>query len=204
MPQIFQNGLPRVSVTSQVNNNDDYTSAPNVGKYLEQMKETYSNSKKGRPEIVEVWPSMEAGASVGDHVEVDIPVVRPNHAPMTDMTRQEVDAKLAASEAKVDARLATFDASIKTGFADIRSEFSAMRADFAKMQTDGHKGTIDLFKWGTALLVSLASVTVAIIVFIVNTALKAPQAPAQQASAPPSITQPSIQPVAPAQPPNKH
>ncbi|MDQ2823548.1 MAG: hypothetical protein M3Y65_24745 [Pseudomonadota bacterium] len=125
--------------------------------------------------------------------DVDKTASRPNHAPMTDLTRQEVDAKFAASEAKVGERLATFDASIKTGFADIRSEFSAMRADFAKMQTDGHKGTIDLFKWGTALLVSLASVTVAIIVFIVNTALKAPQPSAQQASAKVATTQPSTQ-----------
>jgi hypothetical protein len=181
-------------------NNDDYTSGPSVDKYLEQMKESYSNSKKGRPEIMEVVTGAEIGTLDEGQVEVDIPAVRPNHASMTDITRPEIDsrfkeneAKIATSEAKVEVKLANFDASIKTGFADMRAEFSAMRADFAKMQTDGHKGTIDLFKWGTALLVSLASVTVAIIVFIVNTALKAPQAPAQQTSAPAAVTQPASQ-----------
>jgi broad specificity phosphatase PhoE len=167
-------------------NKNSYVPDPGAGKFVEQLKEVYVDARLPRPNL-----------------EVDNSTVRPNHGSMTDLTRQEVDAKFAASEAKVDARLATFDASIKTGFADIRSEFSAMRADFAKMQTDGHKGTIDLFKWGTALLVSLASVTVAIIVFIVNTALKAPQAPAQQASAPAAITQPSTQTPVPAQPPVK-
>jgi hypothetical protein len=122
---------------------------------------------------------------------IDKPEVRTNDRHMSDLTRQEVDAKLGQSKAEVDARLATFDSSIKTGFADMRAEFSTMRADFAKMQSDGHKGTIDLFKWGTALLVSLASVTVAIIVFIVNTALKTPQAPTYQSSTPVAVVQPS-------------
>jgi hypothetical protein len=168
-------------------NNSEYTRDPGAGKFLLQMTQsTYT-----------------VAANDDAKQKVDIGGASPNYAAMTDMTRQEVDAKLAASEAKVDARLATFDASIKTGFADIRSEFSAMRADFAKMQTEGHKGTIDLFKWGTALLVSLASVTVAIIVFIVNTALKAPQVPAPQASAPVVATQPSTQTPATAQPPVK-
>jgi hypothetical protein len=59
---------------------------------------------------------------------------------MTDLSRPEVDAKLAASEAKVDARLANFDASIKTGFAEMRADMAKqngdVRADIAKQNAD--------------------------------------------------------------------
>lgn len=108
--------------------------------------------------------------------DVDKSVSRPNHVLMTDFTRQEVDAKLAASEAKIDARLANFDASVKNGFADLtlamtkqsaaiekstdsmRVEMAQMRTEMAKqtgeMRTemsnvrgDGLKGTIEITRW---------------------------------------------------------
>lgn len=50
---------------------------------------------------------------------------------MSDLTRQEVDAKLAASEAKADARLANFDTSIKTGFADLALAMQKQSSDLS-------------------------------------------------------------------------
>jgi hypothetical protein len=92
------------------------------------------------------------------HLPVDSPPSAEQDTPMTDLTRQEVDAKLAQNKAEVDARLANFDTSVKTGFADLRAEFAEMRAEMAKQSGDmrtemanvraeTHKGTIDVIKW---------------------------------------------------------
>jgi len=89
---------------------------------------------------------------------VDNQLSRPNHKSMTDLTRQEVDAKLAQNRAEVDARLANFDTSIKTGFADLRAEFAEMRAEMAKqtgemraemanVRADSHKATTEVTRW---------------------------------------------------------
>ncbi|UOD27843.1 hypothetical protein INH39_20420 [Massilia violaceinigra] len=93
---------------------------------------------------------------------------------MTDLTRQEVDAKIAGleaknatSEARVDARMATFDTSVKTGFAELRTSFAELRTDMAaqngKIQTqmaelraEMHKSTVDIIKW--VIGVGLASI----------------------------------------------
>ena len=67
------------------------------------------------------------------------------------MRRQEVDAKLAASEAKVEARLANFDTSVKAGFAELRVEFAGLRTDMvaqmAQLRIEMHKGMVDIIKW---------------------------------------------------------
>ena len=89
---------------------------------------------------------------------VDIAAANPNYKAMTDLTRQEVDAKLAQNKAEVDARLANFDTSIKTGFADLRAEFAEMRAEMAKqtgemraemanVRADSHKATTEVTRW---------------------------------------------------------
>lgn len=96
--------------------------------------------------------------SVSSGASVDNPTIADDDKAMTDLTRQEVDAKLAASEAKVDARLTNFDTSIKTGFAELRTEFAGIRTDMAKqsgdmrtemaeLRAEMHKGTIDIIKW---------------------------------------------------------
>jgi hypothetical protein len=110
---------------------------------------------------------------------------------MTDLTRQEVDAKLAASEAKADGRLANFDTSIKTGFAELRAEMADMRAE-------AHKSTGDIIKWGIVTALGFATATVAILTFMINNA--GPKQPAAQ-QAPIVITVPGAV-VAPAAPPS--
>ncbi len=115
---------------------------------------------------------------------VDNIVDSPNYEPMTDLSRHEVDAKIAASEAKVDARLASFDTSIQTGFAELRTGFAEMRTEMAKqsgdlrtemakqsgdlrtemanIRTEMHKGMMDIVRWvvgfGFAGLVATLSI----------------------------------------------
>jgi len=114
----------------------------------------------------------------------------PNSASMSDLSRQELKAELAASEAKVDARLANFDTSVKTGFAELRT-------DFAKMQSEMHKNTTDLIKWGIVTALGFATATIAILTFVINNAV--PKAPAAAVShpAPIVITVPSPAPLQP-------
>lgn len=87
---------------------------------------------------------------------------------MTDLTRQELKAELAASEAKVDARLANFDVSVKTGFADLRAEFAGLRADMAKMRGETEKQSHDSTKWIVGSVFAMLSLSVAILAAIIN------------------------------------
>lgn len=110
---------------------------------------------------------------------------------MSDLTRQEVEARIEASEAKVDARLANFDTSIKTGFADLR-------ADMAKMQSEVHKSNTDHIKWGVMFAVAIVGSTVGLLTFI-NKASEKPLSPTAQAPAPIVIyAQPQAAPPPPA------
>jgi len=101
-----------------------------------------------------------------------------DHRAMTDLTRQELTASLAANKAEVDARLASFDTSVKTGFAELRT-------DFAKMQSEMHKNTTDLIKWGIVTALGFATATIAILTFVINNAV--PKAPAAAISQPAPI-----------------
>lgn len=98
---------------------------------------------------------------------------------MTDLTRQEMDAKLAASEAKVDARLANFDTSVKTGFAELRTEFAELRAEISHGRTDAMKQSSDNLKWLIGAVAGMLSLAVAAIGLMINWS-KAPAAPAAQ------------------------
>lgn len=136
---------------------------------------------------------------------------RPNDSPMTDLTRQEMDAKLAGSEAKMDARLANFDTSMKTGFAELRTDFaqlrgdmarqtSEMRAEMEKMRADMHKGMVDIVKW--VIGVGLASIGT---IFTVSKMTEKPPAQAAAQPAPIIITVPqaAAPPAAPVPAPTK-
>lgn len=140
---------------------------------------------------------------------IDNTTARADDRKMNDLSRQEVDAKLAASEAKVDARLANFDTSIRTGFAELRTEFAGIRTDMAKqsgdmrtemadLRAEMHKGTVDIIKWVIGF--GIASLG-AIFAF----GRMSEKAPAQAAAQPAPIviySQPAPPPEAP-QPPTK-
>ena len=83
---------------------------------------------------------------------------------MTDLTRHEVDAKVAANEAKVDARLGSFDMTMKTGLAELRAEM--------------HKTAADLLKWGAGIAFAAVATTVGLLSYL-NKATEKPVAPPQ-------------------------
>lgn len=138
---------------------------------------------------------------------LDTKAFRPNDASMNTPTREEIDAKIVASEAKIDARLANFDTSIKTGFADLATAMArqsaamekqtdAVRVEMAKQSGDVrtemaairaemHKGTADLLKWGAGIAFAAVASTVGLLTYINKSVEKPSQvhAPAQ-ASAP--------------------
>ncbi len=90
---------------------------------------------------------------------------------MTDLTRQEVDSKLAESEAKVDARLANFSTTMKTGFAELRAEMQALRAEM-------HKTAAELLKWGAGIAFAAVATTVGLLSYL-NKAAEKPAPPPQ-------------------------
>jgi len=105
----------------------------------------------------------------------------PDHRSMTDLTRQEMDAKLAQNKAEVDARLANFDTSIKTGFADLRAEFAALRTEIADGRTDAAKQSHDSIRWVIATVFATISVGVAIIGLFINSSKGDKSPPVQPA-----------------------
>jgi hypothetical protein len=97
---------------------------------------------------------------------------------MNDLSRQEVDAKIAASAAEGQLRYVQLVASMKAGFADIRAEIAAMR-------TEMHKNTAEMIKWMLGFTVAI----VTILTFVINNAapkfiLPAPVATPAPAPAP--------------------
>lgn len=99
---------------------------------------------------------------------VDNSEVSREHPTMTDLTRQEVDAKLAQNKAEVDARLANFDTSVKTGFAELRAEFAALRTEIADGRTDAAKQAHDSMKWIIGTVAGMISLAVAVIGLMIN------------------------------------
>lgn len=115
---------------------------------------------------------------------------------MTDLTRQEVDAKLAQNKAEVDARLANFDASIKNGFSELKVEIQKMRGDFEKQSHDSTK-------WIIGSVFGMVSLAVAVIGVMINLN-KGDKAPAPAPApivvyAQPAPQAPVATPVAPAE-----
>jgi len=135
-------------------------------------------------------PKLEAAEEA-----VDNQFTRPNHKVMTDLTRQEVDAKLAQNRAEVDARLANFDTSIKTGFAELRVEM-------AKMRGDSEKQSHDSTKWIVGAVFGMLSLSVAILAAIINYS-KGDKAPVPAPAPIIVYAQPAPQAPAQAQPPTK-
>ena len=127
-----------------------------------------------------------------EYSPIDSIGLTPNSTAMSDLSRQELKAELAASEAKVDARLANFDTTVKTGFADLRAEFAGLRADMAKMRGETEKQSHDSTKWIVGSVFGMLSLSVAILAAIINfTKGDRSPAAAQVQPAPIVITVPS-------------
>lgn len=120
---------------------------------------------------------------------VDLVFDRANHGWMAEMNREEVDAKLAATEAEVGARLSDFNTTMLTGFADVGRQFAEMNARMAEMRAETnaqlteiraemraqlaemrggvdqlraemYKNTASLLRWGIGLAVAIVGTTV--------------------------------------------
>jgi hypothetical protein len=135
----------------------------------------------------------------GDY-DQDFQTSQQGSKPMNDLTRQEVDAKLAQNKAEVDARLANFDISVKTGFADIKTGFADMKTEMQKMRGDFEKQSHDSTRWIIGSVFGMISLGVAIIGVMIN--LNKGEKPAPAAAQPATIvvTVPGAT-VAPAQAP---
>lgn len=97
---------------------------------------------------------------------VDFALVRINDGPMAEMNREEVDAKLAATEARVEARIANLETIVKTGFADVRTQMAELRQEMAELRTDLSKAIVSIIKWGVALSLAVVGTTVGLLHFI--------------------------------------
>ncbi|MGZ5202527.1 MAG: hypothetical protein ACXWKJ_16390 [Telluria sp.] len=101
---------------------------------------------------------------------VDIRCAGANHAPMTDISREETDAKLATVEARVDARLASLEATMKAGFAEIHVQMAEMRAEMrtqaAELRVELHKSIASLIKWGMGMAVAVIGMTVGLLTYL--------------------------------------
>ncbi|GAB3458814.1 hypothetical protein GCM10027321_15120 [Massilia terrae] len=75
---------------------------------------------------------------------------------MTDQTREENDAKLAAVEARGEVRSANLDMTMKTGFAELRIEMERLRSEM-------HQSIANLIKWGCALSLAIVGTTVGLL-----------------------------------------
>jgi hypothetical protein len=154
---------------------------------------------------------IDAAIQGSDSVAVDSTQPTDDHAPMTDLSRQELKAELSASEAKVDARLANFDSSIKTGFAELATAMArqaaamekqtdALRIELAKQsgdlrtemangRADATKQNSDSMRWIILAVFTMVSISVAIIGVMINLN-RSEKAPAAQ-PAPIVITVPA-------------
>lgn len=188
-----------------------------------KMTDVHNKYDPGVPKLLSqlgVASYEETKPSLYDAVDNSAP--RPNDRRMTDLTRQEVDAKLAQNKAEVDVRLANFDTSIKTGFSDIGKQMADLRTEMAKqtgdmrtemanVRADVHKMNADIKTWTIATMLTIIGTMLAAIfgvATIFNNASKAPAAaqgaaPVVYSLPPGSIIQTPAQAPAVAQPAQK-
>lgn len=160
---------------------------------------------------------------------LDSPQTEGNDKGMTDITRQELDArfkeneaKIVASEAKMDTRFANFDSSIKSGFADLtlamtkqsaamEKQTDALRVEMAKQSGDVrtemsairaemHKGTAELIRWGATIAFAAVASTVGLLTYINKVTEKPASQSTTQTQTAATNTLPTREPTAPATP----
>lgn len=84
---------------------------------------------------------------------------------MTDMTREEVDAKIAASEARTDTKFAKLDGKLdlillelghgKEERATLRSDFASLRAEFSSLRADNQATRWTIIGTGVASVIAV-------------------------------------------------
>jgi hypothetical protein len=113
-------------------------------------------------------PIFSAPVANDPYIDIDNLRARPNDASMTDLTRHEVDAKLAAAEARGEARTAKFELDIKSGFADLRTEFAQVRAEMANDRAASTKQSNESQRFIITAVFAMISIAVAVIGAMIN------------------------------------
>lgn len=94
---------------------------------------------------------------------------KPEHtAPMTDISREELDAKLEATNARVDARLASFESTVRETLSAIRQDSADMRGELKAIHVElGHLRNIKGSIWGAAgaTIVAVIGITGAMLAY---------------------------------------
>lgn len=86
---------------------------------------------------------------------------QPSEIRMSEITREELAARLETIEVRMDGRLVTIESKIDARFAELR--------------TDMHKGTAELVKWVVGTAIAMAAVAITVMTFVLNNAV--PKAP---------------------------
>ena len=116
--------------------------------------------------------------------EIDVDEKRTSEIKMSEITREELAARLETIEVRMDGRLATIESKID--------------AKFAELRTDMHKGTAELVKWVVGTAIAMAAVAITVMTFVLNNAVpKAPAAPPAQPQPQPLIIYAQPAPIAP-------
>lgn len=102
---------------------------------------TVVSSSRKRPDkdALDVISSLEEMLEI---IKVDLGVENVDTDPMTDITREELNAKLEAQQLKVDARLKEFEGKVTDGITQMNHSLQLLEKDLAGVR--GLKGTIIL------------------------------------------------------------
>ena len=91
---------------------------------------------------------------------------------INDLSRQEVDAKIAVVEANVETRIANHETFIKTGFAELRLEMAEFRLAMAGLRVEMHKNTVSIIKWVIGTMFAFSALTIGTVIHVVDSALE--------------------------------
>jgi hypothetical protein len=111
---------------------------------------------------------------------------------MNGLTREEVAAQQASTEARVEVKLTSLEkkvdvgfANVDTRFANVDAGFASVDANFARVRADMEKLKADLVQWMVGLTIAASATAITVMTFVLNHAV--PKAPVQQAAAAPIV-----------------
>jgi hypothetical protein len=81
---------------------------------------------------------------------------------MSDISREEVDAKLDSLKSYFEARFAALEATMRVGFAEIRAEMQQMRTD---LRTEMHRLAVNMFKWSITTMIALQAIFAMVLIY---------------------------------------
>ncbi|MGI4938743.1 MAG: hypothetical protein ACRYF5_18660 [Janthinobacterium lividum] len=109
--------------------------------------------------------------------DVDIVKDSTDHESMTNLTRQEFEARLETAEARMNGRLEVIETRMDGRLDSMEQLFKAGVSNLEALQ---HKATADLMKWLVGTALGIAAVGLSLMTFLINSAIPkiAPPTPA--------------------------